>query len=103
MNTKIGAAILAGAFLVTSAFTAMAGGPAGRGNARGTAVQAGTRTQAKDSVQTRQRARDGSCVDPAKAGASGAAEKRGNTYGPGDGSGPARPQDGTGYGAPANR
>lgn len=28
---------------------------------------------------------------------------KGNTYGPGDGTGPYLPKDGTGYGAPANR
>lgn len=35
----------------------------------------------------------------------GAAQKKGNSYGPGDGTGNKgdRPQDGTGYGAPANR
>lgn len=103
MRTKLGAAILAGAFLATSALAAVAAGPGGRGNMRGSAVQAGTRTQTRDGIQTRQRLRDGSCIDPSKAGAPGAAEKRGNAYGPGDGSGPYHPQDGTGYGAPANR
>ena len=103
MKTKLGAAILAGAFMVTSGFTAMAGGPAGKGNMRGATVQTGTQTQTMDQIQTRQRLRDGSCVNPSKAGTSGATEKRGNTYGTGDGSGPYRPQDGTGYGAPANR
>jgi hypothetical protein len=36
---------------------------------------------------------------------SGTSQKKGNTYGPGDGTGNqgVRPQDGTGYGAPANR
>ena len=103
MKTKIGAAILAGAFLFASALPVLAGGRAGGGTARGTGVQAGTRTQTKDQIQTRQRLRDGSCVEAKNAGASGAANKRGNTYGPGDGSGPVLPQDGTGYGAPANR
>jgi hypothetical protein len=95
MKTKLGAAILAGAFLVIPALTAMAGGPAGRGNMRGTALQ--TRDQ------TRQRLRDGSCVDPSKAGAAGETMKRGNTYGPGDGTGPSLPKNGTGFGAPSNR
>ncbi len=36
---------------------------------------------------------------------SGTVQKKGNSYGPGDGTGNkgVRPQDGTGYGAPANR
>jgi hypothetical protein len=36
---------------------------------------------------------------------SGTSQKKGKTYGPGDGTGNqgVRPQDGTGYGAPANR
>jgi hypothetical protein len=35
--------------------------------------------------------------------ATGEKSKKGNTYGPGDGTGPSLPKDGTGYGAPANR
>ena len=35
--------------------------------------------------------------------ATGEKTKKGNAYGPGDGSGPFHPEDGTGYGAPANR
>lgn len=36
-------------------------------------------------------------------GATGEKAKKGNTYGPGDGTGPYLPKDGTGFGAPANR
>jgi len=36
-------------------------------------------------------------------GVTGEKTKKGNAYGPGDGSGPFHPEDGTGYGAPANR
>jgi len=36
-------------------------------------------------------------------GATGEKPMKGNTYGPGDGTGPYLPKDGTGYGAPANR
>lgn len=102
MKTKLGTVILTGMFLVASACTAMAAGPAGRGTMRGSALQAGNRTQSMDRIQTRQRLRDGSC-DPSMAGASGKTMKRGNTYGPGDGTGPALPKDGTGFGAPSNR
>ncbi len=35
--------------------------------------------------------------------ANGEKSKKGNTYGPGDGTGPSLLKDGTGYGAPANR
>jgi hypothetical protein len=35
--------------------------------------------------------------------ATGEKSQKGNTYGPGDGTGPSLPKDGTGYGAPANR
>ena len=103
MKTKLGAAILTGVFLVTSALTVMAGGPAGRGNTRGSGLQTGSQAQTRDRIQTRQRLRDGSCVDPSKAGAAGEKMKRGNTYGPGDGTGPSLPKDGTGFGAPSNR
>jgi hypothetical protein len=103
MKTKLGAAILTGVFLVASALTVMAGGPAGRGNMRGNALQTGTKAQTRDRIQTRQRLRDGSCVDPSAASAAGKTLKGGNTFGPGDGTGPYLPKDGTGFGAPANR
>lgn len=103
MKTKLGAAILTGAFLVTSAITVMAAGPAGRGSMRGTALRTGSQAQTMNGVQTRQRLRDGSCLDASKAGAASGTMKRGNTYGPGDGTGPLLPKDGTGFGAPANR
>ncbi|MGB7630799.1 MAG: hypothetical protein WBM29_06900 [Candidatus Deferrimicrobium sp.] len=103
MKTKLGAAILTGVFLVASALTAVAGGPAGRGNMRGTALQTRDQTRTSDRIQARQRLRDGSCVDPSKAGAAGETMKRGNTYGPGDGTGPSLPKNGTGFGAPSNR
>ena len=103
MKTKLGAAILTGVFLVTSAITVMAAGPAGRGSMRGTALRTGSQSQTMNGVQMRQRLRDGSCVNASKAGAASGTMKRGNTYGPGDGTGPYLPKDGTGFGAPANR
>ena len=60
------------------------------------------RTQTQVSNQAR--LRDGSCWYANQVGAR-SAQKRGNAYGPGDGTGNAgsRPQDGTGYGTPAKK
>ena len=94
MKARIGALVLAGTFTLAAAIplTAMAG-------PKGTAAQDRTRS----GQQIRDQKRDGSCVTPQKD--LGAAQKKGNTYGPGDGSGNAGsgPKDGTGYGAPARR
>ena len=101
MKTKIGLMLLAGAFALSAVLpvTAMAGRG---GKMGGQTVQTQTQTQPK--VQNQQRLRDGSCTDPAKA-QSGTMQKKGSTYGPGDGTGNASvgPKDGTGYGAPSQR
>ena len=93
MKARIGALVLAGTFTLAAVIplTALAG-------PRGTAAQDRTRS----SQQIRDQKRDGSCVTPQNPGA---AQKKGNTYGPGDGSGNAGagPKDGTGYGAPSRR
>jgi hypothetical protein len=103
MKTKIGMLLVAGTFAFTAALpvTAMAG-PGGKG--RSQALQTQTQTQTQQRVRDQQRLRDGSCADPAKM-QSGTMLKKGNTYGPGDGTGNAgiRPSDGTGYGAPSQR
>lgn len=99
MKTKIGLTLLAGAFALAAVLPAPA--MAGRsGKMGGQAIQTQTQTQQK--VRDQQRLRDGSCADPAKT-QSGTMQKKGNTYGPGDGSGPLAPKDGTGYGAPSQR
>jgi len=101
MKTKIGLLLVAGAFAFTIAVPAGSmAGPGGKG--RGQALQ--TQTQTQPRVRDQQRLRDGSCADPAKA-QSGTMLKKGNTYGPGDGTGNAGvgPKDGTGYGAPSQR
>ena len=101
MKTKVKATILAGAFLVatTVPITALAGRGGGTG---GQAMQRQTQTNQVRSVQ-RQRLRDGSCLDAAKT-RSGATEKKGNAYGPGDGTGnEAPPQDGNEYGEPSQK
>ena len=102
MKTKVKAAILAGAFLVTTAvpMTALARRGGGKG---GQAIQKQTQTDQVGRGQ-RLRLRDGSCQDAAKT-RSGAMNKKGNTYGSGDGTGNAGggPKDGTGYGAPSDK
>jgi hypothetical protein len=103
MKRNLGAAILTGALIATMALPMTAyAGPAGRGRARSQGLQTQTRTM--DQSRERQRLRDGSCLDPSKAGAR-KMQKRGNTYGPGDETGNQgdRPMDGTGYGAPSQR
>ena len=100
MKTKIGLLLVAGAFAFTAALpvTALA---ARAGKMGGSGSQ---QTQTQQRVRDQQRLRDGSCADPAKA-QSGTMQKKGNTYGPGDGTGNAGvgPKDGTGYGAPSHR
>jgi hypothetical protein len=101
MNKKLGTLVLAGTFIITAAIpmTALAG-PGGRMSGQAQQI----RTQPKPQFRDQQRLRDGSCLDPAQKG-SGAASKKGNTYGPGDGTGndAIGPKNGSGYGAPSNR
>ncbi len=101
MNKKLGALVVAGTLVAVSAIPmTVTAGPGGRGG--GQAQQ--MRTQSNQQIRDQQRLRDGSCTDPSQKG-SGAEQKRGNTYGPGDGTGnnSIGPKDGTGYGAPSNR
>lgn len=92
MRKKIGILVLAGAFAVNALPHA---GLAAQGGKMG-----GQRQQLKSQQQVRdqQRLRDGSGAG--KVG-TGTMQKKGNTYGPGDGTGNAGigPKDGTGYGA----
>ncbi len=103
MKTKILTITLAGAFLLATAIPAVTEARGGVGNAGGRVLQTQTKTINQDRV--RDRLRDGSCLQSASQTKAGEAQKKGNTYGPGDGTGNAgdRPLDGTGYGAPANR
>ncbi|MBN1380622.1 MAG: hypothetical protein JXA41_02985 [Deltaproteobacteria bacterium] len=98
MKKKLFTIVLAGAFLmmVTMPTLSLAGkGRMGSGQRIQTQTRSGlmtqTRTQTGQMTQTQTQA--------------GEAQKKGNTYGPGDGTGNMgdRPQDGTGYGAPDNR
>lgn len=64
------------------------------------------RVQDRQMDQTRDRDRDRLHQETGSGGAlttTGDTPTKGNTYGPGDGTGPYLPKDGTGYGAPANR
>jgi hypothetical protein len=100
MKKKLMTIVLAGAVFTMATMPAIS--LAGNGRMSGQRLQ--TKTQAGDRIQTRQQLRDGSCLTGSGA-AAGTAQRKGNTYGPGDGTGNSgvRPQDGTGYGAPANR
>ena len=62
-----------------------------------------TRTKSNLQIRDRLRLRDGSCANVDKTTAAAKAQKKGNTYGPGDGTGNSGvgPKDGTGYGAPS--
>ena len=102
MKTKLLAIILAGAFLFVTVIPAITEARGGGGKTSGQSLQ--TQTKSMDQNRVRERLRDGSCIKDTQV-KTGAIQKKGNTYGPGDGTGNAgiRPQDGTGYGAPANR
>jgi hypothetical protein len=91
--------VVAGALMVTAIVPLTV--QAGRGNGGpmgGTSLQ----TRAQDRDQSR--LRDGSCTNTTSTQA-GSGFKRGNTYGPGDGTGNGGvgPKDGTGYGAPSKK
>jgi len=93
MKSKLMVTLAVGALMITTALPLAA--QAGRGNGQmGGGAQMQTRTQ----TPSQQRLRDGSCTTPAGTQA-GSGLKKGNAYGPGNGTGPFHPQDGTGYGA----
>jgi hypothetical protein len=95
--TILAAAFLFATILPNDAEARGGGNTAGQG---GTGMKQQTQSMEQNRVRERQhnQAQD-------KQTQSGTAQKKGNTYGPGDGTGNqgVRPQDGTGYGAPANR
>ncbi len=103
MKTKILTITLAAAFLLATAMPAVTEARGGGGKSGGQSLQSQTKTM--NQYRVRDRLRDGSCIKGTIPKNAGAAQKKGNTYGPGDGTGNAgvRPMDGTGYGAPANR
>jgi hypothetical protein len=120
MKTKFGATVLAAAFLAalvipTTILAGRGGMGGGSRGSRGTIGGGGTmrdqtlmqdRVQDRQMDQTRDRDRDRLHQETGSGAArttTGDTPTKGNTYGPGDGTGPYLPKDGTGYGAPANR
>jgi hypothetical protein len=63
------------------------------------------RTKSNLQIRNQQRLRDGSCANVDATTVTAKAQKKGKTYGPGDGTGNSGvgPQDGTGYGAPSTK
>lgn len=107
MKNRLGLKVLAaGCILVLSLpLTALAGKGGGQGKGRGFSQSQGRVEQGAVRQERKQlRLRDGSCINQAGPQA-GSRERKGNTYGPGDGTGygGVGPKDGTGYGAPPQR
>jgi hypothetical protein len=104
MNTKLLTLILTGTFFAVTMIPADAMARQGR-MMSGQTQQ--IRTQSSSLIRNQQRLRDGSCGSCINAAQKSTVneQKKGNTYGPGDGTGNNNvgPQDGTGYGAPSNR
>jgi hypothetical protein len=92
---KAVAAAALGLMVMAPAAVFAAGGNCGGSKGQGICKQTSSSTQ----TPVRQRLRDGSCLNKDAAAATNKA-KRGNAYGPGDGTGNdgTGPKDGTGYG-----
>lgn len=103
MREKLRVSLLAGGFLVLVSLpvTVLAGGHGGAGGG-GHRLQSQAHTQALNHGQFRQGLHDGSHADRARIGID-AMEKKGNAYGPGDGSGSNHPAGDSGYSAHTNR
>lgn len=101
MNTKLLTLILTGTFFAVTMISADAIARQGGKMSGQTQMM---RTQSKMQIKDQLRLRDGSCINAAQKSTVNE-QKKGNTYGPGDGTGNNNvgPQDGTGYGAPSNR
>lgn len=101
MSKKLSTLILTGAFIAATVIPLNVMAAQG-GNMNGQTQQ--LRTQTNLQIRDQLRLRDGSCLNTTQQ-ATVNQQKKGNTYGPGDGTGNSGvgPQDGTGYGAPANR
>ncbi len=105
MKEKLGAALLAGVFLVSTALPATVLAGPGQMRAKRQALRSRTQTRTwnmsmtRDQLRDQVRLRDGSCNDLVETSAATMNPKKGNTYGPGDGNGDGIPNlDGTGYG-----
>ncbi len=95
MKKKVTTLILTGAFLAAVTSSALAGPAASKARTRLQTPQFGT--QSGTPIRDHKRLQDGSCTTSTQMD-SGA--KKGNTYGPGDGTGydGFGPEDGTGFG-----
>jgi hypothetical protein len=103
MNKKLLTIVFAGTVFTMAVLPAVS--MAGKGRMAGQSGQ-GLHNLAnctQQHIQKRQHLQDGSCLTTGAA--SGAAQKKGKTYGPGDGTGNqgTGPQDGTGYGPNAKK
>lgn len=98
--TKISILILAGAFFAVSMVPASVFAGKGAMRTGGQGIQIKQQTMQQNQIKIRNGA-SGQSTQTKTA----TMEKKGNTYGPGDGTGNkgVGPQDGTGYGAPSNR
>jgi hypothetical protein len=96
MNNRFFTTLLTGTLIMATALPLAVQAGRGGGPRGGTLLQ----TQSQD----RLRLRDGSCLN-SSANQLGSGVKRGNTFGPGNGTGNAGngPKDGTGYGSPSQR
>ncbi|HNY49618.1 MAG TPA: hypothetical protein PLV50_08685 [Smithella sp.] len=101
MGKRLLTLILTGAFIATTLIPLTVEARHG-GKMNGQTQQ--IRSQSNLQIRDQQRLRDGSCINAAQK-STGTQQKKGNTYGPGDGTGNSGigPQNGTGYGAPTNR
>ncbi len=90
--------------LLLSAVPIFAAGPYGGGRNDQTAWRQNYCYRAQAQLNNQARLRDGFCWR-ANQNTAGGIQNRGNTYGPGDGTGNLGnpPKDGTGYGAPSKR
>jgi hypothetical protein len=101
MNKKILTLIISVTFIVATLLPLTAMGRQGGKMSGQTQMM---RTQSKMQIKDQQRLRNGSCANVDNAGLK-KAQTKGNTYGPGDGTGNSGvgPQDGTGYGATSKK
>lgn len=95
MHKKLLTIVLAGTVFTTALLPGVS--MAGKGKMSGQGLQSGTRSTLN--TQSRQKLRDGTGMNCDNSGAN-TGMKKGNTYGPGDGTGNdgVGPKDGTGYG-----
>jgi hypothetical protein len=104
MKRRIGLGLMVAGLAMTLVVPAVvtAAGPRGGGGAGGAGIH--TQTRSMDQIRTQQGPQGGQSFG-SQGSPAGNANRGGNAYGPGDGTGNmgVGPKDGTGYGSPANR